>query len=81
MDITEFMAEFLDLIIDMLTKTYNWLDSITFAGISLLQFIITINVLGAVVILLFTLVSGYSVSTAHSYSIKERRKAERRKEK
>lgn len=56
-DITNFVNEFLVLIIDIFSRCYSILDSITFNGISLLQYIITILVLSAVLSILFTLIS------------------------
>ena len=79
-DITFFVNEFFELILTMLQKSYNLLDSITFNGITLLQYIITLNILSALILVLFTIVPNYSVSGARSYSIREKRKAERAKE-
>lgn len=79
-DITSFVNEFFELVLTMLQKSYNLLDSITFNGITLLQYIITLNILAALILVLFTIVPNYSVSGARSYSIREKRKAERAKE-
>lgn len=79
-DITFFVNEFFELVLTMLQKSYNLLDSITFNGITLLQYIITLNILAALILVLFTIVPNYSVSGARSYSIREKRKAERAKE-
>lgn len=79
-DITSFVNEFFELVLTMLQKSYNLLDSITFNGITLLQFIITLNILAALILVLFTIVPNYSVSGARSYSIREKRKADRAKE-
>lgn len=67
-DITPFVSEFFDLIIYMFTECYNKLDSITFAGISLLQFILTIGILGTFLTLILTQVPSYSVSSTRCIS-------------
>lgn len=74
MDITEFMSDFLSLFYNILTRCYNMLDSITFAGISLLQFCITVAILGVVITILFTLAPGASINSSRSYAIREKRK-------
>ncbi len=79
-DISNFVNDFFELLLSMFTKSYNILDSITFNGITLLQYIITLNVLAALILVLFTIVPNYSVTSARSYSIREKRSAERRKE-
>lgn len=79
MDITNFMTQFINLIVNFFIWAYKELNNITFSGISLLQYIITILVLGVIVEILFTLVSSRSISSSRSYAISERRKAERSK--
>lgn len=79
-DISSFLNEFFELILSIFVNCYNILDSITFNGISLLQYILTLNVLSALILVLFTIVPSYSVSNAKSYSVRERHIAKRRKE-
>ena len=55
MDISSFVTWFIDTIINIFTKLFSILDSITFMGISLLQYSITILILSAVINLLITI--------------------------
>lgn len=53
-DITYFMDWFLDQVVKIFTFVFNTLDSITFWGFSLLDFIITIAIISSMLAVLFT---------------------------
>lgn len=60
MDITGFMQSFLTYMVYLFTWFFNTLGSITFFGTSLLQFCITILILGVVLDLMLSLVKSRS---------------------
>ena len=78
MDITVTINELLSLLYSMLARCYSILDSITFAGISLLQFMITVAVLGVVITILFTLAPGASIDSSRTYASRQKRYKEYR---
>lgn len=69
-DITSFMNWFLDQVIKIFTFVFNTLDSITFWGFSLLDFIIGISVIGAMLTVLFT----FAPSTSKMVTMSDRDK-------
>lgn len=72
-DIGGFLGSFLSIVLGGFTTAFNTLDNIGFSGISLLDFILTVFLIGTVVPLIFTLLrSRRSGSSGRS-------KAERRK--
>lgn len=54
-DITNFMTWWIEQVVNIFTKTYNILDSITFMGTSLLKVIITISLLSIIIPILLTI--------------------------
>lgn len=79
MDITSFINWFLDQFIKLFKFLFNTLDSITFNGISLLDYIITVFVLIPIVTTLFTLVTSdklWNSKSERSRSKKEDKKNE-----
>lgn len=66
MDITAFMSWFVNQVANMFTWVYNTLDSITFAGTSLLKVSITLVILVPLVGVLLTLTKNSSVSVSKS---------------
>lgn len=54
-DITTFMEQFITLILNAFIWIFETLDSIKFSGISLLQYIITLIILGVILPILFTI--------------------------
>lgn len=57
MDATNGVSSILDLIISGLGDMFSLLDSLTFSGISLLDFMITIFVLGAVLPIILAIIN------------------------
>lgn len=76
MDITSFITWFIEEIIKLFTKCFNLLNSITFYNISLLQYIISLLILGVIIEILFTLVSSNGISSSREYVRKEKRNKE-----
>lgn len=73
-DITYFMNWFIDQVVKIFTFTFNTLDSITFWGFSLLDFIIGISVISAMLTVLFT----FAPKTSSMITGKERSKRSRK---
>lgn len=64
-DITSFIDVFIDSFISILSTVFDTLSSITFAGISLLSYIIALFVLGAAVPLVISLLNNRSVGVSY----------------
>lgn len=76
-DITDFMTWFVASVVDMFSELFSILDSITFAGTSLLRVILTILILGSLVGVILTI--GQTVSTNLAKSERSDRVNERSK--
>ena len=74
-DISDFMSWFIGQVVDMFGEIYSILDSITFAGTSLLKVLLTILILGSLIGVILTI--GKSVSTNLSKSQRSERVKER----
>ena len=74
MDITSFITWFIESIIGILTWCFNLLNNITFYNISLLQYIISLLILGVILEIIFTLVSSNGIKNSKEYMRKEKRK-------
>lgn len=72
MDITNFMNWFINMFLSLFKFIYDTLDSITFNGISLLQYFITILVLIPILTILFTLVTSDKVWNQNNEKRKEK---------
>lgn len=71
MDITRFMTWFVNQVVSIFTKCFNILDSIKFAGTSLLNVIITIAILVPLVGVVFTISQNVSVIGQKSERIRQ----------
>ena len=80
MDISGFFNFFLNLMVSGAEVTYTYLDSITFNGVSLLGFSITLLILSVVVSLVVTLVRSDIVIGAGRFRDSRSRKRRERKE-
>lgn len=76
MDITNFITWFINQILNIFTWCFNLLNEITFYNISLLQYIISLLVLGVIIEILFTLVTSNGIGSSREYMKKEERKKE-----
>lgn len=72
MDITNFITWFVSQVVNIFSKCYSILDSITFAGTSLLRVIITIIILGSLVGVFLTLSKSVNVIGQRSERIKKK---------
>ena len=73
MDISGFMSWFVSEVIGMFTWAFNILDSITFAGTSLLKVLVTIMILVPLLGVVLTLSQSVSVMGYKSERIEEKR--------
>lgn len=64
-DITAFINTFIDSFISFLSSVFDILSNITFAGFSLLTYIIALFVLGAAIPLVVTLLNNRSVGVSY----------------
>lgn len=80
MDITDFMTWFINLFVNFLKYIYNTLDSITFAGTSLLKFSIFVVLIFPIITILFTLVSNKNIYNNVKNDIKNRKVAKNEKD-
>lgn len=64
-DITAFINSFIDSFISLLSSVFDILSSITFAGFSLLTYIIALFVLGAAIPLVISLLNNRSVGVSY----------------
>lgn len=76
-DISGFMSSFLNEIIKFFVSCFNILDSISFNGISLLDFIITVFVLGVAIPLVITLLPSRAVHSVRDYDRKQQNELRR----
>ena len=76
MDITEFMTWFVNQVVTIFTKSFEILNSIEFAGTSLLKVIITITILVPLLGVVLTISANENVVGETSKRIKEKRKYE-----
>lgn len=74
MDITNFMAWFVNQVINMFSWFFNILDSIQFAGTSVLRVLITIAILVPLVGVFLTLSKNVNVIAQRSERIRENEK-------
>lgn len=74
MDITNFITWFIENILKIFTSSFNLLNKITFYNISLLQYIISVLVLGVILEILLTLVSSNGIRNSREYMRKETKK-------
>lgn len=78
MDISGFFNWFLDMFIGVIARAYGFLDNITFAGISLLQFILWCLILSAIIPIIFSVARTQSGSMhrnveAHNREVQRQR--------
>ena len=71
MDISNFMSWFVNQVVNIFTWSFNLLDSITFAGTSLLKVCITISILIPLVFTIITVGKNSSIKVARSERVKE----------
>ncbi len=76
MDITAFMNWFLNMFLDIFKFIYDTLDSITFNGISLLKYLVSVLVLFPILTILFTLVTSEKIWDSKSERSKKTSKEE-----
>lgn len=76
MNIDSFFDRFIIMVVGGARDFYNLLDSITFRGISLLDYIITIFLLGIVIPLVMTLLKSRRVG-GHNQSYKEQKREQK----
>lgn len=74
MDITNFITWFVNQILNIFTWCFNLLNNIRFYNISLLQYIISLLVLGVILEILFTLVNSNGIKNSKEYMRKEKKK-------
>lgn len=73
MDITNFMTWFVSQCVDIFTWFFNILDSITFAGTSLLRVLVTIVILVPLLGVVLTLVNNnFNVTSSKSEKVSEK---------
>ena len=80
MDITNFMTWFINQVVNIFTWCFNLLDSITFAGTSLLRIIVTIMVLVPLLGVVLTISRDVSVIGSKSEKIKQKKGKQNAKE-
>ena len=73
MDISNFMTWFVSQVVNIFSKVFGILDSITFAGTSLLRVLITITILVPLVGVFLTLSKSVNVMGQRSERISEKR--------
>lgn len=71
-DISSGIEQVIDMILEGLKFCFDFLDSITFYGISLLDFFITLFILGCVLPLVLTLLRSRSVGSERSRTTDEK---------
>lgn len=74
-DITGFMSSFLNEIVNFFGTMFGILDKITFLGISLLDFTITLFVLGVAIPLVITLLPSRAVHSVREYDHRQQSEA------
>lgn len=76
MDITDFITWFINQVVRIFTWFFTTLDSITFAGTSLLRVSITITILVPLVGILLTIASNPSIRGSRSERVKDSQKGD-----
>lgn len=80
-DITDFMTWFVSSVVDMFSELFSILDSITFAGTSLLRVMLTILILGSLIGVILTIGQSFNyLSNRSERIISKQEAAQRRKE-
>ena len=77
-DIAGFMSSFLNEIVNFFKVYFETLDKISFSGVSLLDFTVTLFVLGVAIPLIITLLPSRAVNSVRDYDRK--RQSELRRE-
>ena len=72
-DITEFMSWFISQVVDMFGELFSILDSITFAGTSLLRVLLTIMIFGSLLGVILTISKSFNVVASKSEKVKDKR--------
>lgn len=80
MDITTGLNNAINIIINLITYTFDKLNSIEFAGITLLEYSITILIISVILPLLFTLVNSSAINSGRNYA-NERKRIKQRESK
>ncbi|MDE5889051.1 MAG: hypothetical protein K2H20_03430 [Bacilli bacterium] len=78
MDISNFMSWFLNMFLGIIKFIYDTLDSITFSGVSLLQYFITVLVLIPILTILFTLVTSEKIWDSQSEVSKKKKESDKK---
>ena len=80
-DITDFMTWFVSSVVDMFSEFFSILDSITFAGTSLLRVMLSILILGSLIGVILTIGQSFNYLGNRSERIISKQEAtQRRKE-
>lgn len=80
-DISTFMTWFVSSVVDMFSELFSILDSITFAGTSLLRVMLTLLILGSLIGVILTIGQSFNVLGNRSERIISKEEAaQRRKE-
>lgn len=66
MDISSFFSWFLDMFVGVIARSFGILDNITFAGVSLLQFILWCLILSAIIPIIFSVARTQSGRLSHT---------------
>ena len=77
-DITEFMSWFISQVVDMFGELFSILDSITFAGTSLLRVMLTLLILGSLLGVILTIGQSFNYLSNRSERIISKQEAAQR---
>lgn len=77
-DITDFMTWFVSSVVDMFSELFSILDSITFAGTSLLRVMLTLLILGSLIGVILTIGQSFNVLGNRSERIISKQEAAQR---
>lgn len=80
MNITNSMTSILNILLDLMSYCINLLDSITFFGLSILDYAIIITTIGAVLTLLVTMPQGIYNQVERINRIESKRKGNKKNE-
>ncbi len=72
-DISDFMSWFIGQVVDMFGEIYSILDSITFAGTSLLKVLLTILILGSLLGVILTFSKSVNFVGSRSEKVKNKK--------
>ena len=72
-DISDFMSWFIGQVVDMFGEIYSILDSITFAGTSLLKVLLTILILGSLLGVILTFSKSVNFVGSRSEKLKNKK--------